>query len=44
VDQRLREDEEIFFNAGSHTELLKLPYADYERLVSPVVAQLSTRT
>jgi len=43
VDQRLREDEEIFFNAGSHTELVKLSYADYERLVEPVVAELSTR-
>ncbi len=43
VDQRLREDEEIFFNAGTHTELVKLSYADYERLVSPVVAQLAVR-
>jgi Ala-tRNA(Pro) deacylase len=41
VDQRLREDEEIAFNAGSHTELLKLPYSDFERLVQPVVAVLS---
>lgn len=43
VDQRLREDEQIAFNAGSHTELVKLPYADFERLVQPTVAQLSTR-
>lgn len=43
VDERLREDEQITFNAGSHTELLKLSYADYERLVAPVVARLSTR-
>jgi Ala-tRNA(Pro) deacylase len=43
VDERLREDEQIAFNAGSHTELLKLSYADYERLVIPVVARLSTR-
>jgi Ala-tRNA(Pro) deacylase len=43
VDQRLREDEEIAFNAGSHTELLKLPYSDFERLVNPVVGVLSTR-
>ncbi|MDH3208267.1 MAG: YbaK/EbsC family protein [Gemmatimonadota bacterium] len=44
VDQRLREDEEIAFNAGSHTELIKLAYADFERMVSPVVAELSTRS
>ncbi|HET9949733.1 MAG TPA: YbaK/EbsC family protein [Longimicrobiales bacterium] len=43
VDQRLREDEHIAFNAGSHTELLKLPYAEFERLVRPVVAELSAR-
>jgi Ala-tRNA(Pro) deacylase len=41
VDQRLREDEDIAFNAGSHTELLKLSYSDFERLVSPVVGMLS---
>ena len=41
VDQRLREDEEIAFNAGSHTELLKLSYSDFERLVNPVVGSLS---
>ena len=44
VDERLREDEQIAFNAGSHTELVKLSYADYERLVDPVVAKLSTRS
>ena len=43
VDEHLREDEQIAFNAGSHTELVKLSYADYERLVEPVVAKLSTR-
>ena len=43
VDQRLREDEHIAFNAGSHTELVKLSYADFERLVEPTVVQLSTR-
>ncbi|MHC4925366.1 MAG: aminoacyl-tRNA deacylase [Planctomycetota bacterium] len=43
VDQRLREDEEIVFNAGTHTELVKLSYADFERLVKPTVGLLSTR-
>lgn len=35
VSQDLREDEEIAFNAGSHSELVKLAYADFERLVHP---------
>ena len=37
VSQRLTEDRYIAFSAGSHTELIKLPYADYERLVRPKV-------
>lgn len=44
VDERLREDEQIAFNAGSHTELVKLSYSDYEKLVEPVVARLSARS
>ena len=35
VSQVLREDDEIAFSAGSHSELIRLPYADYERLVHP---------
>jgi Ala-tRNA(Pro) deacylase len=35
--RRLSEDREIAFNAGSHTELIKLAYTDFERLVSPQV-------
>lgn len=41
VDRRLREDEQIVFEAGSHTEAIRLPYADFERLVQPVVAELA---
>ena len=37
VDESLREDEEIAFNAGTHTELVRLAYADFERLVKPKV-------
>jgi Ala-tRNA(Pro) deacylase len=43
ADAHLSEDETIIFNAGSHTELVKLAYADYERLVQPKIAALSTR-
>jgi Ala-tRNA(Pro) deacylase len=42
ADTHLREDEFIVFNAGSHTELVRLAYADFERLVHPKVAELST--
>ena len=35
VAHRLSEDEEISFNAGTHTELVKLAYADFANLVKP---------
>ena len=35
VSQGVREDEEIAFNAGSHTELIRLAYRDFERLAQP---------
>ncbi|MBN2324173.1 MAG: YbaK/EbsC family protein [Spirochaetes bacterium] len=41
VDRTLTEDEEIVFNAGSHTELIQLAYKDFERLVSPRVADFA---
>jgi Ala-tRNA(Pro) deacylase len=37
VDQRLAEDEEIVFNAGNHSEAVRMRYADYERLARPEV-------
>ena len=40
VSQALREDEEIAFNAGSHTELIRLAYQDFERLVQPTPVPL----
>lgn len=41
VDRHLREDERIAFAAGSHHELVRMAYGDFERLVEPVVAELS---
>jgi len=41
VAQSLAEDEEIAFNAGTHSELIKLKYKDFERIVKPTVARLS---
>jgi Ala-tRNA(Pro) deacylase len=31
------EDEEIAFNAGSHTELFRMAYRDFARLVNPTI-------
>lgn len=42
LDASLAEDEEIAFNAGSHTELIKMAYGDFERLVKPKVAGFAT--
>ena len=41
VDEPLTRNERIAFNAGSHSELMQLAYADFERLVSPKVANFS---
>ncbi len=41
-DQSLTEDDEIAFNAGSHTMLINLPYKDFERLVSQKIARFSS--
>ncbi len=41
VDRSLTEDPEIVFNAGTHSDTLKIRYADYARLVSPLVAEFA---
>lgn len=41
VAQSLTEDEEIAFNAGNHSELIKMSYSDFERLVKPKVLKFS---
>jgi len=41
VAEELTEDDEIAFNAGSHTELLQLAYSDFDKLVHPKVVALS---
>jgi Ala-tRNA(Pro) deacylase len=42
VAPELTEEEEIVFNAGSHTEVIKMAYADFERLVKPRVMSFTT--
>lgn len=41
VSPELAKHEEIAFNAGSHTELVKLAYADFERLAEPKILAIS---
>jgi len=41
VAKPLAEDEEIAFNAGSHTELIRLAFRDFEKLVQPKIVELS---
>ena len=41
ADEALTKDAQIAFNAGSHTELLQLDYADFQRLAKPKVANFS---
>jgi Ala-tRNA(Pro) deacylase len=39
--EQLTEDDEIAFNAGSHSELVQLAYSDFDKLVHPKVVALS---
>lgn len=41
VDEALSADEEIAFNAGTHTEVIRMRFADFERLVRPRVHPFS---
>ena len=42
VAQSLTDNDEIAFNAGSHTEVIKMSYKDFERLVQPKVVSFTT--
>ena len=41
VDELLAENDEIVFNAGTHTLTAKLRFADFRKLVQPRIASLS---
>jgi Ala-tRNA(Pro) deacylase len=43
VETGLTEDEEIAFNAGSHKELVKLAYRDFEEMVGPTVLSFGVK-
>lgn len=42
VSSLLADEKEIAFNAGSHTEIIKMSYADFDRLARPVVLDFVT--
>jgi len=44
ASEELSEDDEIAFNAGSHTELVRMDYADFARLVEPRIVDLTAKT
>lgn len=37
IEESLAKNEQIAFNGGTHTELIKLDYKDYEKLVKPTL-------
>ncbi len=41
VAQSLTKDVEIAFNAGTHSELIRMGYTDFERLVKPKILKFS---
>ena len=41
ISERLADDEEIAFNAGTHREGVKLAYKDFMRLVQPKIMRLA---
>lgn len=41
VDANLTKDAHIVFNACSHRELIRMPYASYEKLVQPMIADIA---
>jgi len=41
VDERLAQEDYIVFEAGTHTDAIKLKYRDYEKIVKPQVADLA---
>ena len=43
VDESLAEDEEIAFNAGTHNELVRMAYRDFERLAKPTKASFAMK-
>ena len=43
VDKSLAEQDYIVFEAGTHTDAMKVSYRDYEKLVKPRIEDLATK-
>ena len=43
VDHTLTSQREIAFTAGSHEQIVRIPFADYERVAKPTIANFSDR-
>jgi Ala-tRNA(Pro) deacylase len=41
AEERLAEDKDIAFNAGSHKELIRLAWEDFQRLAKPTMARFA---
>ena len=41
VDESLAMEEDMTFNDGTHTHLVRVPFEEFERLVDPIIANLS---
>jgi Ala-tRNA(Pro) deacylase len=44
VDRSLTENNLIVFEAGTHSDAIKMNYADYARLAQPQVGEFSVKT
>ena len=43
VDKHLAEQDYIVFEAGTHTDAIKMTYRDYEKIVKPIVGDLAIK-
>ena len=43
VDRHLAEQDYIVFEAGTHTDAIKMSYRDYEKIVKPKVEDLAVK-
>jgi Ala-tRNA(Pro) deacylase len=43
VDKRLAQEDYIVFEAGTHTDAIKMSYRDYEKIVKPQVEDLAIK-
>jgi len=41
IDERLRENEEIVFNAGDHTKSIQMKETDFETVAKPIVGKFT---